>query len=114
VASLGDTPGAQLLLLDVDRDLPKEDEGKTTPNQAVSWGEYYPRIGMLHYAWLGPHDAPKDPGLIRALQQAMAQSTRLVEVTTGVGKIASASPDFKKFLVYETYLPQDLEGLPVR
>ena len=113
VSSLGDTPGAQLLLLDVDRDLPQENQGQMTQNKLISWGEYYPRVGMVHYAWLGPPGTPKDPGLIRALQQAMAQSTRLVEVTTGVGKIASTS-DFKRFLAYDAYLPRDLESLAVR
>jgi hypothetical protein len=53
--------------------------------------------------------------LIEAIEKAMGQATRLVEVRDGVRRLASASPDFqKKLLVYEAYLPPELEDLSVR
>jgi hypothetical protein len=69
---------------------------------------------MLHYAWLQPN-APKNPGLIQAIEKAMAEATRLVEVRDGVRRVASASEEFqKKLLVYDSYLPPELEDLNVR
>src|SRR5439155_17628923 len=62
VGIFAETPGAQILLMDVDR------KGTAASHdQIVSWGQYYPRVGMLHYAWLQPN-APKNPGLIEAIE----------------------------------------------
>jgi hypothetical protein len=110
VGIFAETPGAQILLMDVDRQ-----QVSTAQDQISNWKDHYSRVGMLHYAWLGQPNAPKNPGLIQAIEQAMGQSTRLVEVRDGVERIASASPDFqKKILIYKTYLPKDLEDLTVR
>jgi hypothetical protein len=104
------TPGAQILLMDVDRQ-----SGITSPDRIGSWSQYYPHVGMLHYAWLGQPNAPKNPALLEAIEKAMGESTRLVEVRDGVERIASASDDFqKKVLFYKTYLPKDLESMTVR
>jgi hypothetical protein len=110
VGIFSETPGAQILLMDVDRQA-----ASPAQDQIISWGEHYPRVGILHYAWLGQPNAPKNPGLIEAIEKAMGQATRLVEVRDGVRRLASASPDFqKKLLVYEAYLPPELEDLSVR
>jgi hypothetical protein len=110
VGIFSETPGAQILLMDVDRQA-----ASPAQDQIISWGEHYPRVGILHYAWLGQPNAPKNPGLIEAIEKAMGQATRLVEVRDGVRRLASASPDFqKKLLVYEAYLPPELEDLNVR
>jgi hypothetical protein len=110
VGIFSETPGAQILLMDVDRQTasPAQDE-------IISWGEHYPRVGILHYAWLGQPNAPKNTGLIQAIEKAMGRATRLVEVRDGVRQFASASPDYeKKLLVYDAYLPPELEDLAVR
>jgi hypothetical protein len=107
-----ETPGAQILLLDVDRRAASLDRDRI---ESGSWGQYYPRVGMIHYAWLGQANAPKNAALLRAIEQAMGQSTRLVEVKDGVERIASASPDFQnKVLIYKSYLPKDLQAMVVR
>jgi hypothetical protein len=109
VGIFAETPGAQILLMDVDR------KGTAaSQDQIVSWGQYFPRVGMLHYAWLQPN-APKNPGLIEAIEKAMGEATRLAELRDGVRRVASSSEGFqKKLLLYNAYLPPELEDLTVR
>jgi WD40 repeat protein len=99
------TPGAQVLFLDVTRD-----QGGAAENDSLSGSS---RIGVLHYAWLGP-TAPPDARLMTALEDTMPRSPRLGDLESQVDeKLAQMGKTYSKFIQYREYLPDDLKSLVI-
>jgi WD40 repeat protein len=101
------TPGAQLLFLDVTRD--QAPAGEDEP-----WSEY-PRIGVMHYAWLGPQAAPIDIRLMTTLENTMPNSAKLGELELKVSdKLEQIRERYPKYVRYQEHLPDDLKTLVIK
>lgn len=112
VGFFAETPGAHLLLLDVDRKLSRG------ADRISDWQDYFPdaraHVALLRYAWLGKDVAPADAHLLVALERTLPQSPRLQEVTEGTFKFAESLPSFQeKRLTYKDYLPPYLGNMRV-
>jgi WD40 repeat protein len=105
----GDTPGAHVLLLDVDR------AAQDGTDKVARWPALYPdtaaSVAVLRYAWLGGGGAPHDVRLVKALEDALHGAARLVDVTKVVRQVAVNSPDYDKTLKFSEYVPDELAGM---
>ncbi len=101
VEFFADTPGAHLLLLDVDRKL---DRG---PDRLSDWQDNFPiaraHVALLRSWWLGSQAAPFEAHLLYALEQILPKSPRLQQVTEGTSKYVGGLG--QKLLKYIDYLP---------
>ena len=99
------TPGAQVLFLDVTRD-----ERALAGKESLS----DPRVGVLHYAWLGasaPADAPR---LMTTLEDGMPRSPQLGDLQRFVdSKMEKMEKNYAQFIRYEGLLPEDLKTLVI-
>lgn len=93
-----DTPGAYVLLLDVER--PAAAAADAGPDKLAAWKHHFPKAAqnasVYRFAWLGSGAVPANERLIAALQKAMPGSVTLQDVTRAVRKFAAQAPDFKK------------------
>jgi hypothetical protein len=105
-----ETPGAHVLLFDVDRQRPKIPEVK---DKLAEWN--YPdvesHVAVLRYAWLSGKEQPKEPRLVEALQEALPHAIRLVEVTDQMSQLASKSSYFPDFLRVDKHVSEEMKSL---
>jgi WD40 repeat protein len=102
-------PGAQLFLLDVQRQMQTADRG--APPAAVPWPSE-PQMAALRYAWLGTDDAPADARLLVAFDKAVPQAGQLGEIEAAVSRDSTRvrqkyGPSFR----YEPRVPAALRYL---
>jgi len=102
-------PGAQLFLLDVQRQMQVGEGG--APPAAVPWPTE-PQMAALRYAWLGSDDAPADARLLVALDNAVPQAGRLGDIEAAVSRDSARvrqkyGPSFR----YEPRVPAALRFL---
>jgi WD40 repeat protein len=106
------TPGAHVLLFDVDRQRSKSSGAK---DKLAGWKDNYPdvesHVAVLRYAWLSTAEAPKSPRLIQALQQALPHATRLVEVVDQLSRLAAQSKYFPDSLRVDRYISDDMKDM---
>jgi WD40 repeat protein len=105
-----DTPGAFVLLLDVDRD---PDSARVAPakDPLKSWAS--PNTAVLRYAWAGEPAAPPRLRLLGALQDEMPRAATMLDLADGLRQVAARSPDFDKSLIYDAHVPNGLKGVPL-
>jgi hypothetical protein len=109
VEFVAQTPGAHVLLFDVDQQTAPEGKDKL-----AHWKDNYPDMGSvayLRYAWVGPAAKPNDMGLMRKLQDAIPHSTRLVDVTEELIRSASKSEHFPKWFRADEYISEEMRDL---
>jgi WD40 repeat protein len=103
-----EAPGAHLLLFDVDHDVAVP-EGR---DKLGAWPDPFPdlshHVAVVRYAWMEPAGAPRDArlNLIRAVQEAIGQTTLLLDVTERVhenAKKLSTQPGVK--VADKVYVP---------
>ncbi|HJT76705.1 MAG TPA: hypothetical protein VJ739_05840, partial [Gemmataceae bacterium] len=106
-----ETPGAHLLLFDVDRGK----VGATAKDKIGQWGNNFPEaahhVAVLHYAWLGSDNVPRDGRLLQLLQAALPQAAQLAEVATLIHKDAAASPEYQKMITDSEFVPGDMKNI---
>ena len=117
-----DNLGAQILLLDVQREPGKKgspsEEG--TGDRVVQWPED-PHVAVLRYAWRDQPVVKKEEArLLTDLTEIMPQASRLKEVTSLVGDRFTWLPDKSRRvskkdpkLSYDEHLPVDLADLAI-
>jgi WD40 repeat protein len=110
VQFFAETPGAHVLLFDVDRQRAKNSGVK---DKLADWN--YPdvesHVAVLRYAWLSGKDQPKEPRLVEALQEALPHAIRLVEVTDQLSQLASRSRYFPDFLRVDKHVSEEMKNL---
>jgi WD40 repeat protein len=108
------TPGAHVLLFDVGLNKVVAAQAEEVRDKVARWEDSYGdvkfNISVLRYAWLGRTDNPQ-ARLLKALDEAMPRSSRLVEVTEQVRKFAAASPDYLKSLAYDQWVPEQMKEI---
>jgi WD40 repeat protein len=108
-----DTAGAHVLLFDVGRDGPAPSE----QDRLARWADSYPdvtgHVAVLRYAYLGQAGAPRQPLLLKALQEALARAAHLGEVTDQLRKFASDWDDKTRPLTFDQFLAGELKELTV-
>ncbi|HKB37385.1 MAG TPA: hypothetical protein VKD72_13120, partial [Gemmataceae bacterium] len=110
-----DTPGAQVLLFDVDRE-PKmgADTRRDSKDQIERWEDFHRdvrnHVAVLRYAWLGGPRSERDPMLLRALQAALPQASLLLDVTNQLRTSAASGAEK---LLYHPRVPEELQNLRV-
>jgi hypothetical protein len=120
-----DTPGAHVLLLDVDRRKASA-QGANAPrsgaerarDRVAQWATYFKEaqahVVVLRYSWLGAPAVPKDARLIAALQESMPHASRLVQVLESAGQFAdNLKKDYPNLLLYDKHPSPDLNELLV-
>jgi hypothetical protein len=116
VQELAITPGAHVLLLDVDREPAKGVAPADRWDKIKKWNVEYPavraHVGVLRYAWAGKGAAPSGARLIVVLEKALRRSAQLHEVVTLMGRLVAR---FEKSpgLIVGQYIPDDLGELLV-
>jgi hypothetical protein len=107
-----DTPGAFVLLLDVDR-AGSSAKGAPERDAIKKWEANYPEIThnatVVRYAWLGAPGAPPNRRLIQALQEGMPKAATLLDATQFIRKFAAR----EKSLTDDEYLAIDMRGIPL-
>src|SRR5262249_30997534 len=115
VSFFAETPGAHVLLLDVDRPGSKL-AGNLRDADLVGKWQYLPagkdHVVALRYAWLGQPNMPKDALLISALEKAMPQ-TRLADMMERTRLYADNFRKTSPNLLESEYAPDDLRQLVV-
>lgn len=115
VEFLAETPGAHVLLLDVEREAPPGSPGQRGRDKIARWLDDYPQaqahVGVLRHAWLGKGDPPAEARLLTALGKVIPRSARLREVLAHMGTMFGTLRD-SNLLIY-TYVPSDLHDLLV-
>jgi hypothetical protein len=115
VSFFAETPGAHVLLLDVDRPGAQPTADMKDKDLVGKW-QYMPEVKdhvvALRYAWLGQPDVPKDARLISALEKAMPQ-TRLADVMERTRLYADNFRLTYPNLVENEFAPEDLKQLVV-
>lgn len=107
-----ETPGAHLLLFDVDQNK----AGTAAKDKIDHWENSFPEVShhvaVLHYAWLGPDNVPHDSRLLQLLETALPQTPdgHLDEVMTTVHKETAASPEYQKLVMDSEFVPGDMRG----
>jgi hypothetical protein len=103
-----ETPGAHLLLFDVDQKM----AGSSAKDKIDRWADSFPdashHVAVLHYAWLGNPNAPRDGRLLQLLETALPQSGPLDEVMTTVHK---ETADIQKTVTDTEFLPGDMKAI---
>jgi WD40 repeat protein len=109
-----DTPGAYVLLLDVQRPTAAAGGG---PDKVASWRNHFPKAAqnatLYRFAWLGSGNVPANERLITALQDAMPESVTLQDVTGAVRKFAAQAPDADKKLRASEYIADEMKVIAV-
>ncbi len=100
-------PGAQLFLLDVQRQMQAGDPAQGFPT-AMAWPNE-PQMAALRYAWLGNEAAPADARLLVAFDNAVPEATRLGEIETAVSRDSERVRE--KYGATFRYVPQVPESL---
>jgi hypothetical protein len=107
-------PGAHILLLDVARLKPVEPTDISRRLESLTFWEDDAHLGVLRYAWLRGADTPSDARLLTALERALPQGSRFVEVESEVAKeFAQAHQKYPDALLYDKHLPSSLRNLIV-
>lgn len=111
------TPGAHVLLFDVDRQtaaippnkdkLPKDNLAKLKDNYPMIESH----VALLRYAWSHPTAAPKDLRLIQVLEEAIPHANRLEDVMDWLNRSASNSKSFGAGLAVDTYVAEEMRDL---
>jgi hypothetical protein len=71
-------------------------------------------LGVLRYSWLRGTDTPPDARLLTALERALPQGSRFVEVESEVAKeFAQTHQKYPDALIYDKHLPSSLQDLIV-
>src|SRR5207237_7786450 len=92
-ARFAETPGAHVLLFDVDR-LPDGEAARAQDNrdEVARWENFHGaeknHVAVLRYAWL--REAPRDTGLLKGLESVMPQASKLIDVSRGLELFADA------------------------
>jgi WD40 repeat protein len=104
-------PGAQLFLLDVQRQMQAgANPAEGFPN-AVAWPNE-PQMAALRYAWLSNEAAPADARLLVAFDNALPRATRLGEIETEVSRDSErAREKYGANFEYVPQVPQSLRSL---
>src|SRR5262249_50210833 len=106
VSLFADTPGAHVLLFDVDREAARRG---ADADRVSRWDDFQRdvrhHVAVLRYAWLGGRRGPSDPDLVRTLQAVLPRSSQLKEVARQVREIASATKKEGKELRFESRVP---------
>jgi WD40 repeat protein len=106
VAELAQTPGAHVLLLDVDRARRPLDG----VDKIADWNRYYlhQHMVVMRHAWKGKEAAPPGARLLAVLREAIPRAARLSEVVTQMSMLTlTQGPD----LLVDRYFPPELEDL---
>ena len=113
VEFVGQTPGAHVLLFDVDRQPVKSIDAK---DKLARWNYNYPdvesQVALLRYAWLAGTAEPRDLRLVQALQQAVPQAKSLGEVTEQVYELARSSY-YPESLKVDKYVADEMQNMPL-
>jgi hypothetical protein len=117
VKELADTPGAHVLLLDVDREGDKGPARPEDPRDKIGhWEREYlqarQHVGVLRYAWVGKGAEPGNARLVVALEKALPQAVRLGELVALMGRMVESFQKSPGLLIAE-YIPNDLKDLLV-
>ena len=114
VELFADTPGAHVLLFDVDRESRTGADARGG-DRVERWGDYHADAGnhlaVLRYAWLGGPRGQRDPLLLRVLQTVLPEASLLLDVTNGLRTSAEKRGTDK--LLYHRRVPEELENLRV-
>jgi hypothetical protein len=106
------TPGAHILLFDVDRGRSLADGARDLiAGWEDNYGDFKHNITALRYAWLGQSEHAKTVHLLEGLRQAIPQASRLIEVANQLRQIAAGSPYYRKELTYDQVLPSDMSDI---
>jgi hypothetical protein len=112
-----DTPGADMLLLDVDRP-GRPDPTRTVADKVARWDASYPRssrnVAVLRYAWLGRLDAPANVRLISVLRDALRNAALLINVTDYTRRFANDSAERTPALKYNQFVAEDVLQIKVK
>ncbi|HLJ95302.1 MAG TPA: hypothetical protein VKU02_19140 [Gemmataceae bacterium] len=110
VSFVAQTPGAHVLFFDVE-----EQKGPKAKDKLVGFKDNYPEIeshvALMRYAWLGSTVKPEDTRLIRKLQEAIPQSTRLIDLAQILNRLAKKSQYFPTLLRVDEYIPEEMRDL---
>ncbi|HJT77121.1 MAG TPA: hypothetical protein VJ739_07965, partial [Gemmataceae bacterium] len=116
---LADTPGAHLLLLDVERQpLPGGVRAKDLRDKIAHWEDYYPeaeaQFSVLRYVWREKADPPPPPQahLLAAVGSILPHAARLSDLLRLLDDRVAAGKN-AALLIYTKYAPPDLEELLV-
>jgi WD40 repeat protein len=105
-------PGAQLILLDVQRQA-QAANGKPAPalHPSARWPSE-PQMAALRYAWLSNDAAPADARLLVAIDNAPPRATRLGEIESAVSRDSErARQKYGSSFEYEPRVPDALRDL---
>lgn len=104
-------PGAQLFLLDVQRQMQAGADPAAGFPTAVAWPNE-PQMAALRYAWLSNEAAPADARLLVAFDNAVPRATRLGEIETEVSRDSErAREKYGANFEYVPQVPQSLRSL---
>jgi WD40 repeat protein len=110
-----DTPGAFVLLLDVNRQ-PGRPGGQAEKDQVAEWDKNYPdsarTSSVLRYAWIGgPAAPPPNAPLLEALQNGMPRAARFIELSDFVRNYAGKFPGA---LLQNHYVANEMERISLK
>jgi hypothetical protein len=109
-ALFGRSPGAQVILLDVERRILGE-RLPGGPAIAARWPDGA-RIAALRCAWLRNEPAPSDARLLVVLQETLTSASRLQEIGSELSqRYRLASEKYAGELAYDQYIPSSLRNL---
>jgi WD40 repeat protein len=104
-------PGAQLFLLDVQRQMQAGADPAEGVPTAAAWPNE-PQMAALRYAWLSNEAAPADARLLVAFDNALPRATRLGEIETEVSRDSQrAREKYGASFQYVPQVPQSLRSL---
>jgi hypothetical protein len=105
---VGQTPGAHVLLLDVE-----QQSAMDANDKLGKWDDNYidSHVAYLRYAWLGPATKPSDISLIQKLQEAVPHATKLQDMADKLTQLASQSGYVPKSLKVDEHVSEEMGDL---
>jgi hypothetical protein len=109
-----ETVGAQVLLLDVNRETAGRLAAKGEGRDRIARWPVDSHVGVLRYAWFDQEEAPPNARLISAFQDAVTRVSKLREVAAQVmDRFQEIKQKYPQGLAYDRFVPEDLKELVV-
>lgn len=105
------SPGAQVFLLDVNRQHPKDNSDAVDSATNARWPRGSP-AGAFRYAWLRDDAAPGSARLLVAVEGALPKASNLGALGEEISRsYEQTRAEFGASLVFDQYIPPDLRDL---